>query len=309
MQIKKVAILGAGAIGGYLIWGLNDKLKDNLCVVAEGDRAERIKTNGIIINEKKYFPVVKSPEQAKGADILFVNVKGTALSDTLDDIKEVVTENTIVVSLLNGVSSEEIIGQKIGMEHMLYSLIRINSERVGNEIKFDGETAPGIYIGEKNIYKPTERVEAVIDLFKDTGVHITFKEDIIKAIWFKFVVNVSQNLPQAIVSVGCGSYEDSEHMKYIVKKLTEEVVAIAKAKGIDISQPDEVEGKSSPAKKTARYSTLQDLDAKRHTEIDMFAGEMVRMSKETGVETPFCDLTYHLIKVLEEKNDGLFDYQ
>lgn len=308
MQINSVAIIGAGAIGSYLIWGLQDKLNDNLCVIAKGERADRLKKNGLIINDKKYFPVIKTPTEAKGVDVLFVNVKGTALEDALEDIDEVVSDNTIVVSLLNGVSSEEIIGQKIGIQHMLYSLIRINAERIGNEIKFDGETAPGIYIGEKGIYEPTERVKAVMSLFENTGVHITFKEDIIKAIWYKFVVNVSTNLPQAIVSVGCGSYEDSVHMKYIVKKLRDEVVSVAMAKGIDISKPDRTEGKTSPARKAARYSTLQDLDAKRHTEIDMFAGEMVRMSKETGVPTPFCDLTYHLIKTLEEKNDGLFNY-
>ena len=58
----------------------------------------------------------------------------------------------------------------------------------------------------------------------------------------------------------------------------------------------------------ARFSTLQDLDAKRHTEIDMFAGEMIRMGKEYGIATPYCEYTYHLIKALEEKNDGKFEY-
>ena len=57
-----------------------------------------------------------------------------------------------------------------------------------------------------------------------------------------------------------------------------------------------------------RYSTLQDLDAKRHTEIEMLAGDMVRMGEELGIAVPLCEYTYHLIKALEEKNDGVFDY-
>jgi 2-dehydropantoate 2-reductase len=48
--------------------------------------------------------------------------------------------------------------------------------------------------------------------------------------------------------------------------------------------------------------------AKRHTEVDMLAGAMVKMGKETGVPVPYSEYTYHMIKVLEEKNDGLFDY-
>ena len=60
---------------------------------------------------------------------------------------------------------------------------------------------------------------------------------------------------------------------------------------------------------TARYSTLQDLDAGRHTEIDMFSGALMRMGKELGIPTPYNEFTYHMIKALEEKNDGLFDYE
>lgn len=56
------------------------------------------------------------------------------------------------------------------------------------------------------------------------------------------------------------------------------------------------------------YSTLQDLDAGRHTEIDMFSGALIRMGKELGIPTPYNEYTYHMIKALEEKNDGLFDY-
>ena len=58
---------------------------------------------------------------------------------------------------------------------------------------------------------------------------------------------------------------------------------------------------------TAKYSTLQDLEAGRHTEIDMFAGQMLRMAAEAGIAVPYCEYTYHAIKALEEKNDGLFD--
>lgn len=61
-------------------------------------------------------------------------------------------------------------------------------------------------------------------------------------------------------------------------------------------------------KQDARFSTLQDLDAGRHTEIEMFAGEMIRMGKEYGITVPYCEYTYHLIKALEEKNDGNFVY-
>ena len=82
----------------------------------------------------------------------------------------------------------------------------------------------------------------------------------------------------------------------------------AAAKGIEFSRI-ESSAKGSPVMPSARYSTLQDLDAKRHTEIDMFSGALMRMGKELGIPTPYNEYTYHMIKALEEKNDGLFDYK
>ena len=96
-------------------------------------------------------------------------------------------------------------------------------------------------------------------------------------------------------------------MKAISDGLRRELEAIATARGIDLRIADAVShGCAVPA--TARYSTLQDLDAGRHTEIDMFSGALMRMGKELGIPTPYNEYTYHMIKAMEEKNDGLFDY-
>ena len=66
-------------------------------------------------------------------------------------------------------------------------------------------------------------------------------------------------------------------------------------------------GRGSAVKASARYSTLQDIDS-GHTEIDMFSGAMMRMGKNQ-IPTPYNEYTYHMIKALEEKNDGVFEYQ
>ena len=80
--------------------------------------------------------------------------------------------------------------------------------------------------------------------------------------------------------------------------------ATAEAKGIDISKADRMSGRGSAVPPKARYSTLQDLDAGRHTEIDMFSGALMRMGKELGIPTPYNEYTYHMIKALEEKLDA-----
>ena len=87
-----------------------------------------------------------------------------------------------------------------------------------------------------------------------------------------------------------------------------ELEAIAQAKGIDLSKTETSSGRGSAVPPSARYSTLQDLDAGKHTEIDMFSGALIRMGKELGIPTPYNEYTYHMIKALEEKNDGRFNY-
>lgn len=84
--------------------------------------------------------------------------------------------------------------------------------------------------------------------------------------------------------------------------------SLAEKEGIDMNKTADSSGRGSAVKSSARYSTLQDLDAGRHTEIEMFSGALIQMGKELGIPTPYNEYTYHMIKALEEKNDGKFDY-
>ena len=212
------------------------------------------------------------------------------------------------MSLMNGVDSEEILAAEVGADHLLYSLIKVASHKEADGFRFDPDTTLGIIYGELAAPFESERVQAVAALFEGTGVRFRATEHIREEMWSKFRLNVCNNLPQAILGAGVGCYRDSVHMKAISDGLRCELEAIAAAKGIDMQKVDAVSGKGCAVKPSARYSTLQDLDAGRHTEIDMFSGTLIRMGKELGIPTPYNEFTYHMIKALEEKNDGKFDY-
>ena len=308
MKIRSVAVLGAGAVGSYIIWGVS-KCKDvRFGVIAEGARAERLKQKGCMINQEVYRPQVWTPEEAQCADLIIVALKYGALPGALDSLKRSVGEHTTVMSLMNGVDSEEIISAKLGASHVLPSLIKIASHKEGQGYCFHPDTTIGIIFGELKAPYQSERVQAVEELFEKAGLHYRSTEHIEAEIWSKFRLNVSNNLPQAILGAGVGCYRDSEHMRAISAGLRRELEAVAEAKGIDLSKADTSSNRGSAVPPTARYSTLQDLDAGRHTEIDMFSGALMRMGKELGIPTPYNEYTYHMIKALEEKNDGKFDY-
>ena len=307
MKIEKVAILGAGAVGSYVIWGLSGRTDIRLGVVAEGQRAERLK-QGCRINDVTYHPEVWTPQEAHNADLLIVALKYGALPGAMESIRTITGENTTVMSLMNGVDSEERIAEAVGASHLIYSLIKVASHQEETGFYFDPETTIGIIFGELSAPHQSERVQAIEQLFENTGIHYRVTEYIREEMWSKFRLNVCNNLPQAILGAGVGCYRDSVHMKAISDGLRRELEAIAKAKGIDISKADAASAHGSAVPPTARYSTLQDLDAGRHTEIDMFSGALMRMGQELGIPVPYNEYTYHMIKALEEKNDGKFDY-
>ena len=307
MKIQSVAILGAGAVGSYIIWGLSKKDNIRLGVIAEGDRARRLKEGGCAINGAVYRPEVWTPQEAQGVDLLVVALKYGSLPGALESIKTAVGSNTVVMSLMNGVDSEELIAAQVGAEHLLYSFIKVASHKEADGYHFDPDATLGVIYGERFAPFESERVKAVRELFTDSWVNFRVTEHIQEEMWSKFRLNVCNNLPQAILGAGVGCYRDSVHMKAISDGLRRELEAIATARGIDLRVADAVShGCAVPA--TARYSTLQDLDAGRHTEIDMFSGALMRMGKELGIPTPYNEYTYHMIKAMEEKNDGLFDY-
>lgn len=195
MEIKTAAVIGAGAIGSYFIAGLSPKLKDGLWIVAEGERKHRLSENGITVNDRKIPLHVKTPEEAKGADLVLVTVKYGALEAALPMIEKIVDSHTIVLSPMNGVDSEKVIGERIGMEHMVYSMIKIASERKEDRISYNPETTQGIFFGEKD-GQESERIKALSELFSGTQVHYHVCDNIEQDIWYKYALNISKICPR-----------------------------------------------------------------------------------------------------------------
>ncbi len=308
-EIRTVAVMGAGAVGSYVIWGLSQRNDIRLGLVAQGERAERLQARGCAINGESHRPQIWSPDEARAADLLVIALKYGNLPGALDDIEAAAGRETIVMSLMNGVDSEDIIATRIPRERILPAFIKVASHKEADGYHFDPATTIGIIFGEAQAPFESERVRAVCAAFAETGMHYHATNHIREEMWSKFRLNVCNNLPQAIIGAGVGCYRDSAHMRAIQAGLRSELEAIAAAKGIDMNLASKSFTHGSAVPPTARYSTLQDLDAGRHTEVDMFSGALMRMSKELGIATPYNDCVYHLVKALEEKNDGLFDYK
>ncbi|MDO5575429.1 MAG: 2-dehydropantoate 2-reductase [bacterium] len=309
-EIKTVALIGLGGIGGYLASNLQKVTgKENLRIIAGGARKERIEKNGLIVNgEPVSFHVVAPEEETGYADLVIIITKSLGLREAVLQVKNQVGPDTIIMSPLNGIESEDIVAEVYGYERILYSLARVSVTVTNqNELHFNPGFAH-MEFGEKTNETYSERVLAVKTLFESAGIKSVIQKDMIFAIWHKFMCNVAENQTAAILGIPFGAWHCDEHANHLREMAMREVIAIANKKGIPLGEQDMVEQGERLKKinKDGRPSTLQDIEAGRKTEVDMFAGTVMRLGKEVSVETPVNEFMYHAIKVLEDKNDGVF---
>lgn len=309
--IKTVSLIGLGAIGSFLAVHLKTVLGDNLRVIAGGSRKERLERDGIIVNGVNYHFNIVDPEETCGQDypeLAIIITKFPALPQAIRDIKNQIGPNTIIMAPLNGVEAEDMLAETWGWDNIIYSLAKISVVMKDGAASFDTAVAQ-MELGEKKNVEPfTPRVQAVKALFEASGINTTIPEDMERAIWYKYMCNVSENQSAAVLGIPFGAWSVSSNANFIREALMREVIAVAIKKGIDLSEKDmekqrKVLERVTPGNKP---STLQDLEAGRRTEVDIFGGTMIRLGRELGVPTPYNEMFYHAIRTLEEKNEHLF---
>ena len=304
-KITKVALIGLGAIGSFLASGLSEVLGENLRVIAGGERKKRLEEKGVIINGTPYhFHIVDPKEDMKGdyPQLAIIITKFTGLEQALKDIKNQIGPDTLIMAPLNGVEAEEAVASVYGWDNLLYSLTRVSVVMKDGEVSFE----PGsgrMEFGEKKNPTVSPRVQAVCDLFESAGIRPFVPEDMEWAIWCKYMCNVSENQTCAILGVPFGAFHRPGPANEFRKILAREVIQVANRKGINLSEEDLLHQGEILKRIRAenKPSTLQDLEAGRRTEVEIFSGAMIRLGKELGVPVPCNELCYQGIRALEEK--------
>ncbi len=309
MKSTKISLIGLGAMGAFFAPRLSDAFGNNFRIIAGGKRKERLEKNGITVNGVNYkFPVISPDTENDPADLIIIAVKGYSLGDALLDIKNQVGENTIILPVLNGVDSEDETILAYGKEHVLYSYMRISIVMKDGVADFNPNGGL-VHFGEKTNDSShySDRVNFVKEIFDKAAIPYEIDEDMVRGIWFKYMCNIGENMTCGLLGVPFGAFQSSDHANNIRIAAMQEVLNIAQKKGISLSQKD-IDAQNINVKNIPypnKPSTLQDLEGKKHTEVDMFAGQVIKMGKELNVPTPVCELFYNGIRVLEEKNDGI----
>jgi 2-dehydropantoate 2-reductase len=309
-DINRVTVLGAGAMGAYFIARFLDTPGIATSVVARGERGERLKREGLVVNGQRLrVPVIHPDRAAPPADLIIVALKAHHLAEAVPDLRNLVGDQTVILSVMNGLDSEEYIGSVHGMEKVLYAIsVGIDAVRQGNQVSF---TQPGKHIfGEATNHTLSPRVRRVQAAFDRAGITHETPPDMIRMLWWKFMINVGMNQASAVMRAPYGVFQASTQAQALMEGLMTEVLLLAEAAGVNLVREDvdawyQVLHTLSREGKT---SMLQDIEAGRKTEVEIFGGKVVALGLEHGIQTPVNETVLGIIQVLEQTQTGRFSF-
>lgn len=291
--MNKVVLIGLGAVG--LTYAVKLRGKCDLSILVDEKRLEKYKNTKPVLNgEEQDFNYVL-PNEGFDADLIIISTKSGDLDIVLENIKNFVGPKTRIISLINGISSEEKIKQKYPNAKVLKSyFIGHSAVRNGSSVTQDG-------VGEIVIEKDSLTKE----FLDKTGINYSAPNDIDYSMWLKFTFNSFANPLSAILDMNFGELKRNEYFKNFSKNVITEIKQIAEKKGINnLSNLEEDALKSLDRMcDDGKTSMHQDILSKRPTEIDIFSGEVIKMGKELGIKTPYNKFLYDLIKIKEENNE------
>ncbi len=301
-MIQSTAIIGMGALG--LLYAdriVKARGKEGTVFVLDEERMERYKGRTFSINGQKKDFLMKSVMEMSPVDLIIVAVKYTGLPAAVEMMKKCVGKHTIILSVMNGIDSEEIIAKAYGQEHMIYTVAHgMDAMKFGDALSYTKEGELRIGVIEECQKK---NLAAVCEYFDDIHMPYTVEENILKRMWSKFMLNVGVNQTcHAYKTTYSGVLKEGTEENRIFTGAMDEVIALSQAVGVNLTQADAEEykriiGTLSP---DGVPSMRQDGIAKRRSEVEMFAGMVKRLAKEYGIATPVNDLLYDRIQEIEK---------
>lgn len=302
-QIKTIAIVGAGAMGAAYASMFSDAGNFSLFFLAGGDRYRRLVKKPLQVNGKTYAIAVMQPQDVKEpVDLVLVALKHHHLPEALPAMKAIIGPETTILSVMNGLESEQIIGSTCGMDKMVYAIaVGIDAVREKDNFLY---ARPGRIIFGDGPQTDGSRVARLKDALSRAAIPYEVPTDMLRVMWWKFMINVGINQASAVLRAPYGVFHESEDARALMLLLMQEVIALAGKISVNLAQKDLDEWSSvlatlAPEGKT---SMLQDMEAGRKTEVEIFAGKVVSMGIEHGVATPVNLAIMHIIRAMEERN-------
>lgn len=303
MRIENVSIVGMGALGVMYGDFLTRKMgKEHVEFVVDRSRLDRFHQHGMFCNERACdFTLADEAETGRLADLVIFAVKATDLEPAIHTVRNKIAEHTIILSILNGITSEEIIGKTYGMDRILHCIVQgMDTIKENNKVTYAHFGKIHLGIHEENDIKRRNLAD-VVDLFERIHMPYTVENDIMRRMWCKLMLNVGVNQSIMIYEGTYGTVQQPGKARDLMQDAMKEVIQIAQKENVPITQADfdeyvKLVDTLSPA---GMPSMRQDGLAHRKSEVELFAGTVIALAEKHGIDAPINRKIYDTILEME----------
>lgn len=297
--MKKVALIGLGAMGVLYSDLLYRAFQDDFFVIADEKRIARYEAEGVYCNGTRCQFPYRSAAEAELVDLLLVGVKFGGLQAAITEAAPFVQQGTVVISLLNGISSEKILQQAFPQAHVLYCIAQgMDAVKDGNQASY---LHKGVLVLGEADGSHSEALQAVGKLLDKAEIPYMISDAVIRKLWSKLMLNTGIN---QVVMVQKGTYATVQQpgtARDMMIAAMREVMQVANAEGIDLNEED-VQGWLQIAdglNPDGMPSMRQDGLAKRYSEVELFSGTIIPLAQKHHLAVPTCTMLYQQIKEIE----------
>ena len=301
-MFRRIAVIGAGAVGASIA-SIAHEAGMPVTMLADGPRADRLRAEGLSVNGRRYEIPVETGDGTP-YDLVLVATKWPQLSQALPLVVRAAGTNGYVLSLLNGIRSEDAIADAGLRGRVIPAMILgIDAVREASRVTYlnrgtihFGAAAPGFPV-------PGSVLDDVAEYFGSAGIPCNRSPNITRTLWWKLMINVGINQCSCVLRAPYGLFQRSEPARRLMTDAMREVVAISRAEGTGLSEEDidawhETLRGLDPQGKT---SMLQDVEAGRPTEVELFAGTVCELADRHSQDVPVNRTLYRIIRALEER--------
>ena len=300
----KIAVVGAGAVGGYF-GGMLARAGAPVVMVGRAPFVEAVTKDGLLLDTLHFRESIRVQaatelEAARGAEVVLFCVKTTDTAATARDLAPLLSGQAIIISMQNGVDNAEQIRSASGIDALGAVVYVAASVPQPGTVKHVGRG--DLVIGPHNA--TTERVAA---LFEHAKVPCRISNNIEGELWTKLTWNCALNAISALGRAKYGQIAASDDARKLVAEIVDEVLAVARAANIHPPGLEDPKAALAGAMKVAAQmsealsSTAQDMQRNKRTEIDSLNGYISRRGAQLGVSTPVNHALFTLVKLAESQ--------
>ena len=311
----RIAIFGAGGIGGYL-GGRLSQAGEEVVLIARGEHLQAIKEHGLRVDSIKGDFVATpalatdNPTEAGLVDAVILGVKAWQVLDAAKAMRPMIGPETFVVPMQNGVEATAQLASVLGEKSVVVGLGGLVSYIVGPGHILHAGGEPYVSFGESD-NSTSERTQNLLEAFKNAGVTANIPANIQAALWAKLALMAVNSGIGAITRVPTGQWRSVAGSWKMAQQVAQEVLAVAAGKGIAMPS-DSLASTVARLEASAPNSTSsmqRDLMEGRFSELEVQTGAVVRLGLEAGVPTPVNTFIYNSLLPQEMNARGEFPEQ